>query len=360
MIDINKLIENPSLMLSNIEKLDLGTTDVMTILVNLLLLFFVEKIVVKKDTQGNSIKDYSLKVKILRAVSVIFLGVFAVSSILGSPIGASWSQTYLIIIVSYLANHWVNNFILMKYGDKTDVEGEIRFTDNYVSQLLRIAVSLTSIVFIIFILLQIWGLGELLQSGSAFVTFGFLVFATKEFWLEEMMSSLAIHAKGTLNRGGIVELEDGDCYVILESKFIGTRLRNLKTKIETIVPNKTFVRNIVKIHTIEKDKNSSEKKEWRPIRHSIEFNIGYDSSAESVEEYFETVMAQSRKKCNQIGTYEINILNNGDHAVVWEIIYYLNNPYHMKAAKDAINYKANVLQKDFGIDLSTPLTYVKK
>lgn len=261
----------------------------------------------------------------------------------------------------YLVNHTINNYILLNYGSTEKVDGEERYTDNYVSQLLRIITSITFFIMSVLILIQIWDLTELLESGSAFVTIGIVLFATKEFWLEEVMSSLTIHAKGKLKRGSIIELEDGEMYVILESNFIGTRLRNLKTKVETVVPNKSFIRNCVKLYTIEKENTAQDKKgkQWKPTKQSISFNIGYNVTYDKVSEYFNDVMEQSIKDCNYIGSYEIILVNNGDHAVTWEILYHLNNPFHIANAKNIINLNAFKLQEKFNIDLSTPLTYSK-
>lgn len=358
-IETNKLL---NLFKYNLLNAEFNFIDYFTILANLILLFFVDKIIVKKDTHGVVIKDYTLKVRVLRIIGLLFLVVFAASTIFGKQIGATWSQTYLLLLTFYLANHWINNYILILYGDKSSVDNVERYTDNYISQLLRIAVSITTIIILFFTLIQIWNLKELLESGSAFVTLGIILFATKDFWLEEVMSSLAIHAKGTLIRGAIVELEDKEYYIILETKFIGTRLKNLKTKVEAIVPNKIFVRDIVKIHTIEKEKSNNDKKgkDWIPVRHSLLFNIGYDSDYEAVETYFNSVMEDSSKECSHIGTYELNLINNGDHAVTWEILYYISNPFHMKKAKDTINLNAFKKQKEYNIDLSTPITYIKK
>lgn len=356
MNELLELVQNPIEMISNLEKLKLGTTEYITLTLNILLFLFVKRIVLETDSTGKKIGDYSKRIKILRAISLVFFIVFTFSCLFGKKMGAVWSQTYLIMLSSYLVNHWINNIILIKYGDQTEVDGEKRYTDNYISQILRVAIGLTTFVFASLFLIDIWGLNSLLKSGSGLVTIGFLVFATKDFWLEEMMSSLTIHAKGTMKRGSIIELEDGHCYVILETKFIGTRLRNLKTKIETVVPNKTFVRDVVKIHTIETE---SGKKDWKATKHSIYFNIGYDKSYESVKEFFETVLKESQKKCSSIGSYELNLIDNGDHAVKWEILYVLTNPYHIKPSRDTINLMAFIHQKDFGIDLSTPITYSK-
>ncbi len=348
-------------VIGNISNITFTAMDYFILSMNLFLLFFVQKIVIRTDEETRSSTDYTTKIKVLKVISLLFLIVFFASSFLGKKIGVNWSQSYLTMLSTYLINHWINHLFLVKYGYKAVIDDVERYTDNYISQVLRIATSITAFIILFFLLIQIWDKQSWLESGSALVTLGVLLFTTKDFWLEEVMSSLAIHAKGTLNRGCIVELEDGEYYIILESRFIGTRLRNVKTKIEAIVPNKIFVRNIVKIHTIEKEnKNENTKnKEWKPTRHSVEFNIGYDCSYESVNEYFETVMAKSSKKCSYIGTYELNLIKNGDYSVTWEILFHLSNPFHIKKSKDTINLYAFNLQKDFGIDLSTPILHTK-
>jgi len=354
---VNNIINT---VLDNLEKIEFGFFDYTTLTINILLLFLVHKVVIKLDPLGEELKDYKAKVKVIRLVSFLFLSTFLVFASLGKNIGANWSQSYILILSLYLINHWLNNFMMMKYGEKSKVDDIERYTDNYVSKMLKVATSSTTAIILFFTLIHIWEKENWLESGSAFVTLGIVLFATKDFWLEEVMSSFVIHAKGNLNRGSVIQLEDESLYVILETKFIGTRVRNLKTKIETIVPNKIFVQNITKVLTIEKEKQTEKKNtDWKPVKQSIIFNIGYNTDYDTVSDYFEEVVNNSRKECSAIGTYEVNIENNGDYAVSWELLYYVNTPFSIKKAKDTLNLNAFKLQKEHNVDLSTPILHSK-
>jgi hypothetical protein len=353
--------------LANLHWKKLSSMELFTIAINIIMFIFAKQLITEKDTLNEPIKDYRLKVLALRAMNIIFFLVFTVSYVFDKNIGTNWMQSYLLILGAFTFTHWVNHWILIKYGDHEAVGEEIRVTGNYLSTVLIVSFITTATIFSIVCLINIWEMTDLLQSGSAFVTLGLIVFATKEFWLEEFLSSFVVHAKGRLKRGAVIQLSSGSIYVMLETNFIGSRLKALKTDIEISLPNSYFVRNKVNILSIEKpikskdEKNTKKsKKEWKAIKQYIHFNIGYSTDDVEVFNYFKSVIEESSKQCNSImPNYEVNLNNNGDHAVTWELIYIIDNPFHTLTAKNIINLVAFQKQKDFQIELSTPITYTK-
>ena len=107
-------------VLDNLEKIEFGFFDYTTLTINILLLFLVHKVVIKLDPLGEELRDYKAKVKVIRLVSFLFLSTFLVFASLGKNIGANWSQSYILILSLYLINHWLNNFMMMKYGEKKE------------------------------------------------------------------------------------------------------------------------------------------------------------------------------------------------------------------------------------------------
>jgi hypothetical protein len=356
--------------LANLHWKKLSSMELFTIAINIVMFIFAKQLITEKDTLNEPVKDYRVKVIALRVMNVIFFGIFSVSYLFDKSIGTSWMQSYLLILGAYTFTHWVNHWILIKYGDHEAVGGEIKITGNYLSTVLMVSFVTTSTIFSIVCLINIWDMTDLLQSGSAFVTLGIIIFATKEFWLEEFLASFVVHAKGKLKRGAVIQLSSGSLYVMLETNFIGSRLKGLKTDIEISLPNSYFVRNKVNILSIEKLSKSKDekviqnskktKKEWKPIKQYIHFNIGYSSTYEDVASYFKSVIEESAKQCNSIlPNYELNLNNNGDHAVTWEVIYIIDNPFHTLTAKNIVNLVAFQKQKEFDIELGTPITYTK-
>ena len=344
-------------ILNNFSNFHFTSMDYFTVTLNVILFIFAKHLIVKRDNKNHEVKDYSLKVKILRSLSFFFLIVFAVSMFFGKSISANWSQTYLLIISCYVTNHWINHFFLEKYGTRNKVDDVERLTDNYISSMLNLATSITFIVIGILSIIHIWDLQSWLENGSAILTIVVLLYSTKEYWLYEFLASLTIHAQGKLKRGTVIRIEN-EIYIILETMYIGTRLKNHKTDVEVRFPNKKLIDEPVEILSVEKS-NNCEKTEYKPTKSFIEFNIGYSQrDIDKVFEYFAKVMEESIKLCPAIGSkHSVDIIENGDHAVKWELMYYIENPFQHRSARTTINRKAFELQEEFGIDLSTPITH---
>lgn len=350
-------------------------TDYITLIINLLLFIFAKKLISRTDTDGKILKNHSIKVFVLRSVSALLFLAYIIAFFSKLPFAESWSQSYLILASAYLINHKISEWILFKYGDHEKVDEHVRVTDNYLSQILRLSVASTFIVATFILLIQIWDLKSLIETGGFFAMIGLVLFATKDFWLEEILASFTIHAKGKLKRGTVIQLSDNNYYVILETNFINTRLKDLKTDVESNIPNANFIRGKINILSIEKSSSNGDesisanikknKRELKPTKQFLHFNIGYDVEYEVIKEYFNSVMAESLKRCNALGSnnngeanYSLNVHNNGDHAVTWEVIYYLTTPFQVLNVKNMINLVAYEKQKEFNISLSTPLTHV--
>jgi hypothetical protein len=348
-------------ILNNLSSFNFTSMDYFTLTLNLILFVFAKHLIVKRDNLNHEIKDYSLKVKILRSISFFFLAAFFASMFFVKSISANWVQTYLLIVFCYIANHWLNHFFVEKYGNRSKVDDVERITDNYISSMLTLASSITFIIFAILSVIHIWELKSWLENGSVLLSIGIFIYSTKEFWLYEVLSSFTIHAQGKFKRGSVIRI-DNEIFVILETRYLGTRLKNHKTDIEVRIPNKKLIDEPVELLSIEKSNgNTNEKTEYKNTRAFIVFNIGYTTNnIETIYEYFNKVMEESIKVCPLIGSkHVVEVVNNGDHAVQWELMYYVGSPFQHRNAHNIINTKAFSLQGEFGICLSTPTTYTK-
>jgi hypothetical protein len=347
-------------ILNNFSNFHFTGIDYFTLTLNIILFVFAKYLIVKKDNLNHEVKDYSLKVKILRSISFFFLSAFFASMFFGKNISANWVQTYLLIVFCYIANHWLNHFFLEKYGTRSKVDDVERITDNYISSMLILASSISFIIFAILSVIHIWELKSWLENGSVLISIGILFYSTKEFWLYEVLASFTIHAQGKFKRGSVIRI-DNDIFVILETTYLGTRLKNHKTDIEVRIPNKKLIDEPIELLSIEKSNTTDSKIEYRPTKAFIVFNIGYTSNdIKNIYNYFTKVMEESIKICPAIGgKHIIEVINNGDHAVEWELLYYVESPFQHRNAHNTINTQAFRLQEEFGLCLSTPTTYSK-
>lgn len=347
-------------ILNNFSNFHFTSMDYFTLTLNIILFVFAKYLIVKRDNLNHEVKDYSLKVKILRSISFFFLAAFFASMFFGKNISANWVQTYLLIVFCYISNHWLNHFFLEKYGTRSKVDDIERITDNYISSMLILASSISFIIFAILSVIHIWELKSWLENGSVLISIGILFYSTKEFWLYEVLASFTIHAQGKFKRGSVIRIYN-DIFVILETTYLGTRLKNHKTDIEVRIPNKKLIDEPVELLSIEKSNTPDSKIEYKPTKAFIVFNIGYTSNdIENIYNYFTKVMEESIKSCPAIGSkHVVEVVKNGDHAVEWELLYYVESPFQHRNAHNTINTKAFSLQEEFGIYLSTPTTYSK-
>jgi hypothetical protein len=346
-----------------------STSDWFGMAVNLFLLIFAKQLISKKDENGNIITHHNLKINILRIVSVILFACYFIGFFFQEKFAESWSQSYLCIITIYFINHKINDWVLSKYGDHKKVNDIIKATNNKVTAPLQLGVSITFSILALFILIEIWGMQNWVQTGSLFLVIGGVLFATKDVWLEEFYSSFVIISNGNYNRGAVISFKNNndilEYFVILQTKFINTRLKNLKTNIETNVSNVSIVKGNIEIISAKKshtiiDEKGKKKEEFIPFCGVIHFKIGYDKSYDDIKNYFKAVIEDSITRCNAISSnYTLNCHENGDHAVTWELIYAVNQPYKILEAKNAVNLSANIKQKEFNISLSTPITHTK-
>jgi hypothetical protein len=332
-------------------------------LINLFMLVFSSKLIVQTDNLGKPIHDHVKRVKLLRFVSALFLIVYTLAFIFNREMGAKWVHSYFVLLSTAIFTHIINHFILVRYGDHRTVDEEMRLTDNYISQMMRVSIIVTALLVSTLSLLQIWEFKTLFENGGVVFTMIAIVYATRESWIGEFISSFIIHAKGRLRRGSVIQLGDGEYYKILETNFNGTRLRNLKTETEVSMPNTHFLNEPVSLLSIEKASekgNVSGKTEYKPIKLAMAFNIGYKTEAGDITAFFDHVMTLVKKEFSSVGdNYTLSITSNGDHAVTWEVLFYLSNPYQILKVKNCVNYTANISQQTHSINLSTPLTYSK-
>jgi len=92
----------------------------------------------------------------------------------------------------------------------------------------------------------------------------------------------------------------------------------------------------------------------------VEFNIGYETPSETVEEFVTAVWQRATEQENALDEEKqpkLVLINTGDHAIQWRLNYPLSSVYRIKQARYALMRAAFDLQSDFGLSLATPLTH---
>ena len=92
----------------------------------------------------------------------------------------------------------------------------------------------------------------------------------------------------------------------------------------------------------------------------VDFNIGYDTPSEIAQEYLNEVWKSACKITSTINSERegyIKLINNGDHAVTWRLLYNLKAVHGLVEARNSITLAAFELQNEHKVKLATPFTH---
>ena len=92
----------------------------------------------------------------------------------------------------------------------------------------------------------------------------------------------------------------------------------------------------------------------------VEFNIGYETHPDAVMAYLLEVWKSACKITAAINSERegiIKLIDNGDHAVTWRLLYNLKAEHEIINARNAVMLAAFELQGEHGVKLATPLTH---
>jgi len=130
-----------------------------------------------------------------------------------------------------------------------------------------------------------------------------------------------------------------------------TTFRDLVQKHKIVIPNSKL--RSTKIEIL----NRSGQTGWNDY---IEYKIGYNTPSKQVEDFFEKVWEEACEKSSSLNIEKkpkVSLVETGDHAILWRLHYQIDNIYHLKPARFAINRVAFDLQSEFDLSLATPITH---
>lgn len=328
--------------------------DYFTFFVSLLILVFANRIFPSKQITGLEDKNHQKKIKYLRGISGILIVFYITNIYTGFDFLAAISQTFLSIITAFVVYHWLGFIIIAKYGDESEKINGFKEV-NYVTQLMTMALLLLVVLLTFITLLNIWGMNSALETTSAFGVLAFLLFSTKDYWVDSLISAFIVLMNGHIPRGSLIKIpSDNILGIVEEITFSHTRIRDLVCEKRIFIPTSHL--RTEKYEILANDDVTS-------IKDYIDFNIGYGTDILLIENFFERVFEKVKNEKNgKTGidfdlNFSVKNFSNGDHAVVWRFFYTLKQPRNILKARDNINKAAYALQ-DEHIQLSTPITHV--
>lgn len=345
---LNIRFENfPSIIKDHLEVLK--PIDHFTLAVNLFILIFSKWFATHygkiKDTNNNQ-----ARLRILHATNFILFVTYLIAVIFEITLGRAISQTFLVILASYLLIHFAEAFILKKYGKSKTIENFARTTETHTSRTLELFISFIIITITIVLLINIWGFEDWLQTTSVLGFLALFIFASKEYWAADFLSGILIISQGRIERGDVIKIKDEDLSaIVLQIGSFQTIVRDLVNKHDIILPNSKL--RLARVDILKSD--------LKGIREFEDFWFGYGTEMKKVEEMLEEAWKKTMED-GLVDKYGGCIIANkecGDHGVRWRLAYTLKSPHKLIESGNRIREWAYQLQYKHGLQLATPLTH---
>ncbi|MDG1324182.1 MAG: mechanosensitive ion channel family protein [Opitutales bacterium] len=349
------MLASLSFQLNNIpiiinEHLDvLGPIDHFTLAVNLIILVFSKWFASKYGLIKDNSKSQA-RLRILHVTNLILFTTYLIAVIFEIHLGRAISQTFLVVLASYLLIHFAEAFILKKYGKSKTIENFARTTETHTSRTLELFVCFIIITISIVLLINIWGLEDWLQTTSVLGFLALFIFASKEYWAGDFLSGILIISQGRIERGDVIKIKDEELSaIVLQVGSFQTIVRDLVNKHDIILPNSKL--RLARVDILKSD--------LKGIREFEDFWFGYGIEMKKVEEMLEEAWEKTMEE-GLVDKYGGCIIANkecGDHGVRWRLAYTLKSPHKIIETGNRIREWAYQLQDKHGLQLATPLTH---
>ena len=324
--------------------------DYITFIINLLILIFGKQIINHLSVQ--TVGAAPPQLRLLRILNAVLFLTYFFAVAFQFQLGSNISHTGLLVLLTYLIWQLTHSIILKKYGRKREVEGTSIYVESYTSSNLKLIALLLLGVISGLVFLNLWKLEWLLQTTSFLGALAVLIFTTKDYWLKDFISGIIVISNGNIERGDVIRIPDENILaIVLETRTMLTLLRDVIRNHNITVPNSLLLNKQVEILTTESRKG---------IYDYVEFNIGYETDSEKAKAYLLDVWKRACKITATINPERegnIMLVENGDHAVTWRVLYNLRFEHEITTARNAVKLAAFELQDEHGVKLPTPLTH---
>jgi small-conductance mechanosensitive channel len=324
--------------------------DYITVIINLLILIFGKQIITHLSVQ--TVGAAPPQLRLLRILNAVLFLTYFFAVAFQFQLASNISHTGLLVLLTYLIWQLTHSIILKKYGRKREVEGTSIYVESYTSSNLKLIALLILGVISGLVFLNLWKLEWLLQTTSFLGALAVLIFTTKDYWLKDFISGIIVISNGNIERGDVIRIPDENILaIVLETRTMLTLLRDVIRNHNITVPNSLLLNKQVEILTTESRKG---------IYDYVEFNIGYETDSEKAKAYLLDVLKRACKITATINAERegnIMLVENGDHAVTWRVLYNLRFEHEITTARNAVQLAAFELQDEHDVKLPTPLTH---
>ncbi len=296
-------------------------------------------------------KELNRRVAALRVINIFILATYLMAGLFEFKLGQAFSKISLTIIIAFAINHLLQLWVLSRFGTEREVNGETVMARSYTSGMIGVLTFIIVVSLSFVAILNILNLDNWLQTSSIIGAFLLILYASKDYLLDDIISSLLFHYNRSLEPGNVVKVQELNIFGVIQQITLSqTTLRDMQQGHEITVAN-SKLRGCV-IENLSHTTSS--------LKDFLDFNIGYDVEPGTVER----VLRESwQKLCAEDNNIEqqpiaVKMIKHDDHCIVWRLIYCVKNPYKLLDIKQRLHWIALEHCRLNQVDLATPLTHV--
>ena len=262
------------------------------------------------------------------------------------------SITGLTLLCAYLLVNLFQLHVRKRYGRVRKIDDMEVHSHTYQSEVLSLIGWAVASVISFLIIINTWGMTNWLQATSVVGAVLLIIYSTKDVWAPDNINGLILLYNNDVEPGSVVQIKELDLLaVVMRTTLTQTVFKDLRRKYKILLPNSKF--RACKIEILSSDSNDN-------LGCYADFKIGYGFSSEQVEAFLGEVWQYACDNSSLINTdrpARVQVVETGDHAVVWRLSYRINSAYRLIEAEYLINKIAYDMSLEKGIGLNTPMTH---
>ena len=330
--------------------LNLTDLDIFIFAINLLILlasrYIVCKLDVNQDENASETKLWALRVINLILFALYFTALF------DAQYTRQISQTGLTFLMAFILTQLSQFFLLRKFGRIKEIDDKKYYAETYQSEMFNLLVILLAIFISILTTIHIWKMNNWLQATSVLGALLFLVYSTKEVWAADNISGLIILYNGDIEPGSVIKITEFNLLaIVIQTTLSQTTFRDLATRHKILLPNSKL--RDAKIEILTQCSSAG-------LRQFVDFKIGYGFESIQIEQFLTQVWKNACELEPAINTDKmavIKLMETGDYAIRWRLVYTLKNIHKLIDAQCSVNRAAYDLSLIEKIGLDTPLQH---
>lgn len=335
----------------------ISMADYLVIVINVLFILCAKIIVTSLSSPTTAKKILSFRINGLRGLNLGILLIYGYVYFYlptgGGNRGIMVIAIFAIIYMAYLTNYLVQHVIHRNYGKPREIGGKTQYIETYQTRLLGLITSILIYIIATISIIHQLGFTSLLEAGGVLGFMGVILGLTQGSWAPDIISGLIILNSDMFEEGDIVEAEGGFLGRVYKTKMFHTEILNISNNHRIMIRNAQLRDRV--IHNLSKFASA------KGLRECLSFKIGYDAKNENVKNMFGDAFTEACQQdipLEQQYAAEIKILDTGDHAVEWGIIFYVKNIEKILSIRRDFREVIYSTSLKHGIDLSTPITFV--